>query len=351
MIRYIKGDLLSSTAEALVNTVNTVGVMGKGIALQFKNRFPENYKVYREACKKETFKTGQVLVVREGDLLHQKIIVNFPTKAHWKADSKYEFISSGLEALKVAIKENEIKSIAIPPLGCGNGGLEWNRVKLMIEEALQNINCDIIVYTPNSEIKAVLQKEIVNNEVKLTPARAMLIYLLFKYEASGEQSSLFVANKLAYFLQRRGEKLRLKFEAHHYGPYTVQLNHVLMHLNGVYLKGMEQNQAKPFEPLWLNYDKYSEVETYIKNTTDFEQKQRLDDVLKLLQGFESTFSLELLATVDFVSTANRSSSIHEVQKSIVSWSNRKANLFENKQIEIAYNHLRNHSGNIFELCE
>lgn len=351
MIHYIKGDLLSSTAEALVNTVNTVGVMGKGIALQFKNRFPQNYKIYQEACRKGTFKTGQVLVVREGDLLHQKTIINFPTKSHWKGDSKYEYISSGLEALKKAIIENDIKSIAIPPLGCGNGGLDWDRVKAMIEDALQNVNCDIVVYTPNNEIKAILQKETLNKEVKLTPARAMLIYLLFQYEASGEQSSLFVANKLAYFLQRRGEKLRLKFEAHHYGPYAVQLNHVLLHLNGVYLKGMEQNQAKPFEPLWLNYEKYSEIETYIKNTTDFEQKQRLDDVLKLLKGFESTFALELLATVDFVSTENRSNSISDVQKSIASWSDRKANLFENKQIEIAYNHLKNHSENIFEMNE
>jgi O-acetyl-ADP-ribose deacetylase (regulator of RNase III) len=351
MIRYIKGDLLSSTAEALVNTVNTVGVMGKGIALQFKTRFPQNYRVYNEACKKGTFKTGQVLVVREGDLLHQKTIINFPTKAHWKGDSKYEYISSGLEALKVAIIENNIKSIAIPPLGCGNGGLDWNRVKVMIEEALKVVNCDITVYTPNNEIKAILQKETPIKEVKLTPARAMLIYLLFQYEASGEQSSLFVANKLAYFLQRRGENLRLKFEAHHYGPYTVQLNHVLTHLNGVYLKGMEQNQAKPFEPLWLNYEKYSEIENYIKISTNFEQKHRLTDVLKLVQGFESTFALELLATVDFVSNEKRSNDIDEVQKAIAAWSDRKANLFENKQIEIAYNHLKNHSETIFEMNE
>lgn len=347
MIRYIKGDLLSSTAEALVNTVNTVGVMGKGIALQFKNRFPKNYKIYQDACKNKTFKTGEVLVVREGDLLNQKIIINFPTKSHWKADSKYEYISSGLESLKAAIIENNIKSIAIPPLGCGNGGLEWERVKIMIDESLCDIDCDVIVYTPNNEIKEILQKETANSEVKLTPARAMLMYLMFQYEASGEQSSLFVANKLAYFLQRSGENLRLNFEAHHYGPYSVQLNHVLMRLNGVYLKGMEQNQAKPFEPLWLNYDKYSEIETYIKRIISIEQKQRLDVVLKLLQGFESTFALELLATVDFVSSENKSNDIESVQKAIASWSKRKANLFENKQIEIAHNHLKNHAENIF----
>lgn len=348
MIRYIKGDLLSSTAEALVNTVNTVGVMGKGIALQFKNRFPQNYKIYKEACNNGSLTTGQVLVVKEDDLLHQKTIINFPTKAHWKSDSKYEYISSGLIALKAAIKENNIRSIAIPPLGCGNGGLDWSRVSIMIEEALREINCDIEVYTPNNEIKVLLQKETNTREVKLTPARAMLIYLLFQYETLGEQSSLFVANKLAYFLQRSGENLRLKFEAHHYGPYTVQLNHVLTHLNGVYLNGLEQNQAKPFEPLWLNYNKYSEIDNYIKNSTSFEQKQRLGGILKIVQGFESTFALELLATVDFVSAKNKSNNINDVQKTISLWSNRKANLFENNQIEIAYNHLKNHSESIFE---
>lgn len=120
-----------------------------------------------------------------------------------------------------------------------------------------------------------------------------------------------------------------------------------MHLNGVYLKGMEQNQAKPFEPLWLNYDKYSEIESYLKENINFEQQQRLNSVLQLLQGFESTFALELLATVDFVSTENKSNDIESIQKAIASWSNRKANLFENKQIEIAHNHLKNHTESIF----
>jgi O-acetyl-ADP-ribose deacetylase (regulator of RNase III) len=347
MIRYTKGDLLSSTAEALVNTVNTVGVMGKGIALQIKTRFPQNYKVYRDACKNETFTIGQVLVVKEGDLIDSKIIINFPTKVHWKGDSKYEYISLGLVALRAAIIENHITSIAIPPLGCGNGGLDWPRVKAMIEDHLQALDCDIIVYTPNNEIKAILQKEAEKKEAKLTPARAMLLYLMFQYESSGEQSSLFVANKLAYFLQRSGERLRLNFEAHHYGPYTVQLNHVLMNLNGVYLKGMEQNQTKPFEPLLLNYDKYSEIEYFIKVNTSVEQRQRLDDVLKLVRGFESTFALELLATVDFVNSNNKYNDIESVQSAIRLWSNRKSDLFENKQIEIAHNHLKNYAENIF----
>lgn len=343
MITYKKGDLLSADVEALVNTVNTVGVMGKGIALQFKNQFPKNYKVYKEACKHGTFKVGEVLVVADGDLLSQKYIINFPTKEHWKTDSKYEFIVDGLKALKKAIVKHDIKSIAIPPLGCGNGGLDWSKVKLLIEEELSDLTTDIQVFQPNEKIKSYLQSQEVRKETKLTPARAMLIYLMFQYEALGDQSSLFVANKLAYFLQESGENLRLKFEGHHYGPYSVQLNHVFSYLNGVYLKGMEQNEIKPFEPLFLNYEKYSEIELYIKKELKQEQRQRLTNVITLIKGFQSTYALELLASVDFVKKNNNTINVEEVKHKIASWNNRKANLFESKHIDIAYKHLQNYA--------
>lgn len=347
MIKFIKGNLLNANTEALVNTVNTVGVMGKGIALQFKNRFPNNYKIYREACKNGAFKTGQVLTVQEGDLLNQKYILNFPTKAHWKAPSKIEYIQTGLGALKKEIEKYKIKSIAIPPLGCGNGGLDWNIVKQLMAKELESLDIDILIYEPNSQIKQILQKEETKKVAKLTPARAMLLYLMFNYENAGEQSSLFVANKLAYFLQRKGEKLRLNFEAHHYGPYSVQVNHVLLHLNGTYLKGMEQNMPKPFEPLQLNYNKFKEVNSYIKTKLKQEQIQRLEEVIQLLDRFESTFALELLATVDYIKSNQSAKNVEEVLESISNWSERKTNLFKPHQVEIALEHLSNYSSNPF----
>jgi O-acetyl-ADP-ribose deacetylase (regulator of RNase III) len=350
MISYTKGNLLNAKAQALVNTVNTVGVMGKGIALQFKNRFPDNYKIYRDACKKGTFKTGQVLVVPDGDLLEQKLIVNFPTKAHWKSPSTYEYIKTGLKALKQAIVQYKITSIAIPPLGCGNGGLDWSIVKTLIEEELAGLETDILLFEPNEQIKEILQKENTKREAKLTPARAMLLYLMFSYETKGEQSSLFVANKLAYFLQRSGENLKLKFNAHHYGPYTVQLNHVLLHLNGVYLNGMEQNVVKPFEPLQLNYNKFKEVEEYVQTTLNSEQKQRLKNVIQLLNRFESTFALELLATVDYVMDSEKTNNQTEILKTISSWNQRKKNLFQPNQVEIAFEHLKKFSSRNFHLA-
>ena len=349
MIKFKKGDLLSSDARALVNTVNTVGVMGKGIALQFKNRFPHNYKVYRDACKNGSFHTGQVLVVEDGDLMNKKFIINLPTKAHWKGNSTYEYVLSGLKALREAIEKYNITSIAIPPLGCGNGGLDWSKVKPMIIQELNDLAIEITVFEPNDAIKSILQKEDTHKITKLTPARAMLLHLLFHYESVGEQSSLFVANKLAYFLQRSGEKLKLNFEAHHYGPYTVQLNHVLLHLNGVYISGMEQNEIKPFEPFQLNYSKFKELEKYIDIELSVEQKQRLKNVLTLVNRYESTFSLELLATVDYIIDQYKTEDISVIMNTISKWSNRKTELFKEDYVSIAVNHLKNYSNRSFEL--
>lgn len=344
MIEFKLGNLLEANTEALVNTVNTVGVMGKGIALQFKNRYPRNFKIYADACKADTFSIGEVLVVQEGDLYDKKYIINFPTKAHWKQDSKYEYIASGLIALKEALKKYDIKSVAIPPLGCGNGGLDWEIVRKMIEDAFYDSDIEVVVFEPNAKIKEILQKENATpSKIELTPARAMLLYLLFAYESQGEQASLFVANKLAYFLQRSGEKLRLRFEAHHYGPYAVQLNHVLYSLNGTFLKGMEQNTAEPFESLYLNYDKFEEIKTYIDKNLTQEQKDRVKSVIELIERFESAYALELLTSVDYLMQSQETRSLDAIIQGISEWSNRKANTFENEHIQLAIQHLNNHA--------
>ncbi len=149
MIHFTQGNLLKSNARALVNTVNTVGVMGKGIALQFKNTFPLNYKLYQDACKNGKLITGQLLVVNENDLLRgEKTIVNFPTKQHWKHPSTYEYIESGLITLREFLIQHPVESLAMPALGCGNGGLDWGVVKPMIVDYLSAIDMEISVYEP-----------------------------------------------------------------------------------------------------------------------------------------------------------------------------------------------------------
>jgi O-acetyl-ADP-ribose deacetylase (regulator of RNase III) len=347
MIHYTRGNLLDAESQALVNTVNTVGVMGKGIALQFKETFPTNYKEYIDACKSQWLRPGRLLIVKDKTLLGERIIINFPTKTEWYQKSRYDYIESGLQALAIELQKGKIQSIAIPPLGCGNGGLQWHKVKQLIEKYLVSFsNIEIKIYEPNEAVKDILKKQAIKKEVKLTAARAMLLYAMYHYEALGEPNSLFVANKLAWFLQRMGENLRLKFEASHYGPYSVQVGHVLHALNGKYLKGLEQMDAKAFETIELNYSTLNEVQQFIKKELKPEQNQRLNNLVRLIDGFQSALSLEVLATVDFVKKTKATSDENEIIKSIQDWSTRKRDLFQEKYIRIAINHLNAYSTEI-----
>lgn len=340
--------MMQSDAIALVNTVNTVGVMGKGIALQFKEAFRQNHKRYIDACKNNELAPGKLLAVWDENLQSgRKFIINFPTKVHWRQPSKYEYIDKGLDALRILIQEEKIPSIAIPPLGCGNGGLEWTRVRAMIAQKLSGLDIKIQVFEPNEAIKAVLQAQESTREIHLTPARAALLYALFAFESLGEYSSLFTANKLAYFLQRKGQPLKLDFQKHYYGPYAIGVEKVLYHLNGVYLQGMEQGQTKPFEPLKLNYAKWEEVNQYVHKQMSHEESQRLKNLIYFISGYTSELSLEVLATVDFILKDNQNMSIDQVMQAISLWSDRKTDLFSQDLVEMAYNHLVQYRAEVF----
>ena len=339
--------MLEAEAEALVNTVNTVGIMGKGIALQFKERFPMNFKIYSDACKKGEMQVGKMLVVKESTLNGEKLIINFPTKTEWFKKSNYSYIEDGLKDLARVIVQYQIKSIAIPPLGCGNGGLKWEIVKPMMDKYLGEIaNVAILIYEPNDAVKEILQKEAHKKGIKLTPARAMLLYALFKYERLGEVATIFSANKLAYFLQKSGEPLRLQFVPYLYGPYAQAIEKVLYSLNGKYLSGMEQMKAKAFEPLQLNYDTYDEIEKYVNTNLSSGQKQRLENVFSIIEGFENTLSLEILSSSHFLISENPKLTEDQLFEKIQEWNERKKNLVTKEYINIALEHLNNYGSRL-----
>lgn len=328
MIHYITGNIFDSSAQALVNTVNTMGVMGKGIALQFKNQFPDNYKIYKEACKNKVFKVGQLLVTEEESLLvGRKTIINFPTKINWRLPSEYEYIQKGLEELKKVILKKNIESIAIPPLGAGNGGLDWQRVKKIIIEALNDVKCDIFLYEPTDAIKEVLNAE----KVKLTPARAMLLMVLYEMVRHGEFVSEFAAEKAAYFLQRFGaeKEFKLEFKPNFYGPYSGKVRHVLYYLNGSYVMGYSAKDKKPFDELSLVMDAENEVERYMNEAENQNYKMIAEKTKSFLKGYYSPFGLELLSTIDFIKTENQKSNAEEILKELEKWSDRKRTLFAN----------------------
>lgn len=340
MIRLIKGNLLESEAQALVNTVNTVGVMGKGIALQFKEAYPNNYALYRKACKKNEIRVGQMFVTEENGIYHgKKYIVNFPTKTTWRKPSEYSYIESGLEDLRNKIISYKWKSIAIPPLGSHNGGLNWDRVKDLIMKALADVPCDVLLYEPSDAIVERMKAE----KVKLTPARAMLLYMLCDLTSQGEFVSEFASEKIAYFLQRFGaaDIFKLKFKQYYYGPYSGKVRFVLHYLNGSYIKGVGQMEQRAFAPLWLTADTIDVVQKFFARP---ENKVYLDICKKtasFLSGFYSNYLLELISTVDYILSNEKDlygwkqmdseTVLKLVVMHINAWSERKKYLFNNTE--------------------
>ncbi len=338
MIRYITGNILDSSARALVNTVNTVGVMGKGIALQFKKAYPNNYKAYEKACKNNGIHVGKMFVTSDSNTTSgERIIINFPTKTDWRKPSEYKYIEDGLDNLIEIINEKQIKSIAIPPLGAGNGGLNWAVVKKMIEEKLGHLDIDIHVYEPTVQIQEHLRKE----RVKLTDARALLLYILYDLVKNGEYVSEFSSEKICYFLQKFGAKkyFKLTFEPNFYGPYSGKVRFVLNAINGSYLMGYSDMNKKPFEPLTLIPDAYENVKSHIEN--DNELLEIANKTITFLQGFYSDFALELLSSVDYISTKEKTFNKQLISQSLEDWSDRKRSLFSNpKYLEISLKHLQ-----------
>ncbi|HIX53945.1 MAG TPA: macro domain-containing protein [Candidatus Sphingobacterium stercoripullorum] len=342
MIRYIKGNLLESKAQALVNTVNTVGVMGKGIALQFKKQYPNNFKSYARACKNNEIKIGKLFITEESSLLTgNKTIINFPTKTTWKLPSKYEYIEKGLLALVQAINQKGIKSIAIPALGAGNGGLKWSEVKQLISKHLSEIDCEVWVYEPNNSIKERPSK----TQVKLTPARAMLLTVLFDLVHHGEFVSEFAAEKAAYFLQRFGgqDVFNLNFQPNFYGPYSGKVKYVLYHLNGSYIIEYGSMDKKPFEEIHLLTQKEEYIKDYLNKPENELYKNIAIKTKNFLKGFYSPYGLELLSTIDFIIVTKKTTKLEEIITELEGWSDRKKSLFTNKKfIQIALNNILEH---------
>jgi len=339
MIRYTTGNILESNAQALINTVNTVGVMGKGIALQFKKAYPNNYSAYQNACKRGDIAIGKLFVTKDRNINSgEKIIINFPTKKDWRKSSEYSFVEEGLNHLIHIIERQNIKSIAIPPLGAGNGGLEWEKVKKMIEQKLNNLNVEIIVYEPTREIKEYLKTE----RIKLTEARALLLYVLYDLVRNGEYVSEFSSEKICYFLQKFGAEkyFKLRFTPQFYGPYSGKVRYVLNYLNGSYIMGYSDMNKKPFDPLTLVADGYEDVKTYIESNPEL--VEIATKTTKFLNGFYSDFSLELLSSIDYIIAENNTFDKQVITQKLAEWSNRKRSIFSKQEyIDFSVDYLKN----------
>ncbi len=334
MIEYVVGDILASEAEALVNTVNCVGIMGRGIALQFKNAFPENYKAYAKACDLEQVQPGHMFIFENNRLHEPRYIINFPTKRHWKGKSRMGDIETGLAALVHEIKKRKIRSIAVPPLGSGLGGLNWAEVRPRIEQALGNIpDLRVVVYEPKGGPSA---QEITSSKAvpNMTAGRAALVVLMDRY-LSGLLDpfvTLLEVHKLMYFMQEAGEPLKLKYAQANHGPYAENLRHVLRHVEGHMISGYADGGDAPDKQLELVPGAVKDAQVFLRE--DAAVRDRFDRVADLVEGFETPYGLELLATVHWVMTKMGAQSTEDVVRGVHDWNDRKRQ-FTAKQIALA----------------
>jgi O-acetyl-ADP-ribose deacetylase (regulator of RNase III) len=334
MIEFTKGDLLDDPAQAIVNTVNCVGVMGRGIALQFKKKFPENFKAYAAACEQRQIRTGSMFVVRNPDMFGPEYIINFPTKRHWRAKSNPQDVEDGLADLVRVLKENDIQSVAIPPLGCGLGGLSWPEVKQMIATKLSELpDVSIRVYEPSNVAK---QKTVVEQSTpKMTPGRAALVGLIDRYLKGllDPAITLLEVHKLMYFLQEAGEPLRLEYQKAAYGPYASNLRHVFNKIEGHYIRGYQDGGDAPDKQINLLPGAIEKAKKLLQQQEP--THQRFERVSRLVEGFESAYGLELLATVYWVINRESASTAEQTLAKVHAWNQRKQQ-FTQKQIEIAH---------------
>lgn len=347
MIRYTQGNLLSAPTDALVNTVNEVGVMGKGIALMFREAFPVVAREYEHAAKAGNVRVGQMFVTRNRSLIGPPWIIHFPTKKHWRNPSRLEWVREGLRDLVRVVSAHHIASIALPPLGCGNGGLDWQLVRREIEAAAAELpEVEFLVFAPTDEYLNARKREGLE---QLTPARALIAELVRRYAVLGLECTNLEVQKLAWFLDRSikalalSDPLTLDFKANKYGPYADRLRHLLDGLDGSYLHCDKRlSDAGPLDLIWFEDSKRDALEAYLQTSVVAAYLPALERTSALIDGFESPLGMELLATVDWlISEGRHEPTLESVRKGLAVWpggtaaARRKNKLFDDRLVHLA----------------
>ena len=339
MIEFKVGNIFAEDAEALVNTVNCVGVMGRGIALQFKNAFPDNFNEYERACHREIVQPGRMFIHKTQQISNPKYIINFPTKRHWRGKSRIEDIESGLDALVGEIKALNICSIAIPPLGSGLGGLSWPEVRVRIERAMRQLpDVRIVIFEPDANLDVSTMSK--SKDIpEMTPGRAALVGLVRRYIAAllDPMLMLLEIHKLMYFMQEAGEDLRLKYSKAPYGPYAENLRFLLQKIEGHFTTGYADGGDSPDKQIELVPGAADDAERVLEKQP--ETRDRFERVVKLVEGFETPFGLELLSTVHWVVSRQNAHSIDDVIGQVHAWGERKKR-FSERQIRLALDRLQ-----------
>lgn len=320
---YTTGNLLEAKTEALVNTVNCEGYMGKGIAYQFKLAYPLNNKDYIKACRAGKLSIGHIHYFRENG----KLILNFPTKDRWRAKSKMEYIEKGLDDLILLIDELNIKSISIPPLGSGNGGLIWNDVKAIIEKKLSILanRIDIHIYEPSNTSYL--------TRIKKEPKLSLSALVLMMIKSHLINFNAFRLQKAAFFMNIFLRKDYFHFTGYKYGPYDYSIDiisrdiRVFQEYHGV--KNTEEAYSILYNKLISKKvdTKMKEFEPFIKRACDF------------VNNISTTHDLECIATVAYIIKQKPSLTDNDIFVKFQNWSEHKAKEFNKEDISKSIEYL------------
>ena len=283
MIEYSKGNMFESDADCLLNTVNCEGFMGKGIAYQFKLKFPENNKSYIKACKSGELTVGKIHYYVEDDIT----IINFPTKDKWREDSKIEYIKDGLDYFIQILPTLNVKKIAIPPLGCGNGGLAWDDVKTIIEEKISAVadKYNFIIYEPSISYKAIPKKP---------PQINVSALVLLDIRMNLKRFNSIRLQKTGYLLNLFMEEEYFKFDKWKYGPYSHSIDIVANKIKEYQEYYALDNSNVTFEHLYQiicskKVDaKFSQLHVAVEKATDYVNEIKSD---KMLEGITTILYL------------------------------------------------------------
>ncbi len=349
MIETTQGNLLKAPAEALVNTVNTVGVMGKGIALQFRQAFPKMYRSYEKACKLGEVQLGYVQIFDLGGLAGgPRWIINFPTKGHWRAGSRLVDIENGLSDLVAHVRKLGIRSIALPPLGCGNGGLDWKEVRPRIEKAFATLpEVQVYLFEPTGAPNSAIMPNRTTRP-KMTRGQAALVGLMDRYLKGllDPFVSLLEVHKLMYFLKAAGEDLpKLTFEKSLYGPYSPDLRHGLIRMEKHLTRGFGEGTDKPTTPVELLPGAVEATEVFLAKLP--ETRLRMDKVTALIEGYEDPYGMELLSSVHWIMQhdAGARDNVDLAVSGVQNWNERKRRLLKPEHLKLAWKRLRDQGWN------
>ncbi|BEP28830.1 type II toxin-antitoxin system antitoxin DNA ADP-ribosyl glycohydrolase DarG [Helicovermis profundi] len=316
MIYYTTGNLLKSDAYALVNTVNCEGYMGKGIAYQFKLEYPQNNIAYIKACKSRNLSVGKLHHFKE----KEKFIINFPTKDKWREKSKMIYIKEGLEELAKLIIEEKIKSIAIPPLGSGNGGLIWSEVRILIEEKLSAVadSVKIIIYEPSQNYTSKVSRE---------PNLSLSSLVLMQIKLNLEKFDKIRLQKTVYFMNLFSGENYFKFSKYKYGPYD---NSIAIISKKIKEFQSYHNVKDTSEAYSILYKKLisNKVETKLEVL-----EPAINQATMYVNSIDNDHELECLSTVAYLLETNIELTESEIVEQFNNWSKTKSENFSNNEIK------------------